>query len=201
MNSGMSINNAPNFGASYHTYFYTTDGRRIVSEQNMKKCLHYVESHLNGSKRVKNYNHDLIDTMKFGQKLPDGTRRGGDADYLYISKIRAVFDKTKKNVQGFVNIVTGKDVDLVNEKFGKPIGRAIRESKEKTGFMRSFETKDALNRYSKLAPKFAESKAVYKDGERQAFGICFTPVYNKKTGELKEFKYHHSGFFDESKVK
>ena len=69
MNSGMSVNNAPNFGASYHTYFYTTDGRRIVSEQNMKKCLHYVESHLNGSKRVKNYNHDLIDTMKFGQKL------------------------------------------------------------------------------------------------------------------------------------
>ena len=38
MNSGMSVNNAPNFGASYHTYFYTTDGRRIVSEQNMKKC-------------------------------------------------------------------------------------------------------------------------------------------------------------------
>ena len=201
MYSSVSSQNSTNFKASYHTYFYTNDGKRIVSDKNMKKCLHYVEAHLNNSKRVKVHNQDLIDTMKFGQKMPDGTRRGGDRDYYYNPKIRAVFDKTKKKFQGFVNIVTGKDVERVNTDYGKPIGVAKRISRERTGSVRSFETSDAIRRYTQNAPSFAESKAVYKDGKRQAFGVCFTPVYNKKTGEVKDFKYHHSGFFDEDSVR
>ena len=69
------------FNSSYKMYFYTNDGRRIVSDENMKKCLHYVEAHLNNSKRVKKRNMDLVDTFKYGQIDATGKRVGGDVDY------------------------------------------------------------------------------------------------------------------------
>lgn len=200
MYSSVTNYNNQNFGASYHTYFYTTDGKRIVSEENMKKCLHYMEAHLNGSKRVKTLNQDLITTMKHGQKINGGTRAGGDKDYFYEPKIRAVFDKTKQKFQGFVNIVTGHDVDAVNNRYGKPIGRAKKMSREKTGTTRSFETYDAIRNYAENAPEYAETKAVYRDGRRLAFGVCFKPVYGKRSGKLTGFEYHHSGFFYEDAV-
>ena len=196
--------NNPNFGAGYHVYFYTNKGERIVSDKNMKKCLHYMEAHLNGSKRVKVKNQDLIDTFKFGKKLPNGEYPGGDTDYYYIHKIRSVIDNTKDKVQGFISIVTGKDVDLVKDNYGKHIGKSKRISLLRTGTTNTFETNHAVKHYIQNAPNFAESKAVFKDGERQAFGIAFTPVYYTKgahKGEVKRFIYHHSGFFNESKVK
>lgn len=194
--SAVSSNNT-SFKGAYHTYFFTTDGRRIVSDENMKKCLHYVEAHLNNSKRVKEHNKELIETMKFGNKLPDGSYSGGDYDYYNIPKIRAVFDSSKKRYQGFVSIITGHDVDIFNNKFGKPIGKAKRVSRERTGSMySSFETCEALKQYNRMSTDYVDSHAVYKDGKRQAFGVYFTPVYNKK-GNLKGFEYNRSGFFDE----
>lgn len=191
-----------NFGAGYHVYFYTDKGERIISDANMKKCLHYMEAHLNGSKRVKSRNQDLVDTFRFGKKV-SGEYTGGDKDYYNISRIRSVIDKTKDKVQGFINIVTGSDVKIVEEKYGKDIGKAKSVSLKRAGTTNTFETKTAVNKYIDNAPDYAETKAVYKNGERQAFGIAFTPVYYSKgahKGEVKEFVYHHSGFFDESKV-
>ena len=192
--------NSPTFKAGYHVYFYTTDGKRIVSDENMKKCLHYMEAHLNGSKRVKVRNQDLVDTFKFGQKDANGKYTGGDRDYYNIPKIRAVIDNTKDKIQGFINIASGEHVNIVNKKYGKPIGKAKHVSLKRAGTTQTFETKDAVSRYVDNAPAYAESKAVYKNGERQAFGIAFTPIYSKK-GNLKGFEYHHSGFFNESAVK
>jgi hypothetical protein len=192
-----TINTSPAFGASYNTYFYTTDGRRIVSQENMKKCLHYVEAQLNSSKRVKTPNKNLIETMKFGQITKDGQRFGGDKDYNAIPKIRAVFDRAKESVQGFITILTGKDAEYVSNTYGKPIGIAKKMSKEKIGSFNSFETFDATTRYANKAPEYASKKAVYKDGKKLAFGVCFTPIYAKKSGKLKGFEYHHAGFFNE----
>ena len=79
------------------------------------------------------------------------------------------------------------------------IGKAKNMSKLKTGSTRSFETQDAVMRYAKNAPEYVEKQAVYKDGKRMAFGVCFEPQY-KKNGELKGFKYHHAGFFPEERV-
>lgn len=193
------INNSTNFGAGYHVYFYTKDGKRIVSDENMKKCIHYMEAHLNGSRRVKVRNTELVDTFKFGKKLANGTYSGGDKDYFNIPRIRSVIDKTKDKVQGFINIVTGKDAEHVSNTYGKPIGKNKHIGLKRAGTTQTFETKDAVDRYIEKAPDYAESKAVYKNGERQAFGIAFTPVYNKK-GNLKSFEYHHCGFFNESAV-
>lgn len=159
-----------------------------------------MEAHLNGSKRVKTHNQDLINTMKFGKKLPDGTYSGGDRDYYNIPKIRSITDIAKRNVQGFVNILTGKDAEVVSNTYGKPIGKAKNISIQRANSTNSFETHHAVKQYYSNAPKYLDSKAVYKNGNRQAFGVCFTPVYNKK-GEVKEFQYHHSGFFDENKVR
>lgn len=195
-------NNSTNFGANYHLYFYTTDGKRIVSDENMKKCLHYVEAHLNGAKRVQGKrNKDLVDTFCFGQVGKDGKRVGGDADYLEDPVIRTVIDKTKDKVQGFMNIVTGYHAREVSNVYGKPVGKAKHLSKKRTGTTDSFETSYAVNRYIDKAPDYAETNAVYKDGKRMAFGVAFTPVYGKKSHKLQGFEYHHSGFFDESLVK
>ena len=193
-------NNSTNFGAGYHMYFFTPDGKRIVSDENMKKCLHYVEAHLNSAKRVQGKrNMDLVDTVRFGQVGKDGQRIGGDRDYYDNNKIRAVIDKTKDKVQGFINVVTGNDVNVVNQRYGKPIGRAKHVSIKRTGTTKSFETSHAVNRYIDNAPDYAESRAVFRDGKRVAFGVIFEPVLNKK-GEVKRFEYKRAGFFDEAKV-
>lgn len=186
--------NQQNFNGSYRMYFYTPDGKRIVSDENMKKCLHYVEAHLNGSKRIKERNMDLVDTFKFGQTVGDGRRVGGDRDYCYNPKIRAVFKRLKDRTDGFIRIVTGKDVDVVNENYGKAIGRAKREGLERAGSTKTFESSYAVDRYYDKAVKYADDKS----GDR-AFGVAFTPLY-KKNGDIKGFEYHHAGYFSELKL-
>ncbi len=197
-----ATNQKTNFTSAYRIYFYTPNGERILSEANMKKCLHYVEAHLNGSKRVKSLNKDLISTMKHGQPIQDGIDRifKGDADYRLNPKIRSFFSKSKGENNGYLNILTGDDVDYVAQSYGKNIGKAKRMSKEYTGSTHSFETGYAVSQYKNNLPAYANSRAVTKDGRRVAFGVCFTPIY-KKNGELKNFEYHHSGFFFEDQVK
>ena len=159
-----------------------------------------MEAHLNNSKRVKVKNQDLIDTFKFGQKDKNGNYTGGDKDYYYVPKIRSVIDNTKDKIQGFMNIVTGKDVKIVEDRYGKNIGKSKRTGLLRAGTTNTFETNHAVKQYVQNAPEYAESQAVFKDGKRMAFGIAFEPQY-KKNGEIKGFTYHHSGFFDEANVK
>lgn len=197
----LTINNSTNFKAGYHMYFYTPEGKRIVSDENMRKCVHYVEAHLNNAKRVQGKrNMDLVDTFRFGQVGKDGQRIGGDRDYYYNNKIRTIIDNTVDRVQGFMNVVTGGDVNVVAQKYGKRIGKAKSVSLRRTGSTDSFETSHAVSQYIGNAPEYAESRAVFKDGKRMAFGVIFQPVLNKK-GEVKRFDYVRSGFFDEAKVK
>lgn len=197
-----SNNQRTNFTSSYRVFFYTPNGERILSEQNMKKCLHYMEAHLNGSKRVKTPNQELISNMKYGQKVKDGQEKvfTGDIDYRNNPRIRSFFVKEKGENNGYVTILTGDDVEAVAENYGKNIGKAKKISKEYTGTVHSFETSYAVNQYKKNVPDYAEIRSVKKDDRRVAFGICFTPIY-KRNGELKNFEYHHSGFFFEDKVK
>ena len=179
------------FNGSYKMYFYTNDGKRIVSDENMQKCLHYVEAHLNNSKRVKNRNMDLVDTFKYGQVDKTGNRVGGDVDYFNIPRIRAVYKRIKNNCEGFIRVVTGKDAKLIDEKYGKAIGKAKQESIEKTGRPNSFETLQVINNYYKKSLELADKKCTDR-----VFGVAFTPKY-KKNGEIKGFDYFKSGFFKE----
>lgn len=183
--------NQQSFNGSYRMYFFTNDGKRIVSDENMSKCLHYVEAQLNRSKRYKEHNMDLIDTFRSGQKDATGRRIGGDADYFYNPKIRAVLKRAKDRVEGFVRIVTGRDVDVVNEEYGSAIGRAKRISRERTGSTRgTFETANAVDRYYDNGIKYADRR----NTSGRAFGVVFTPVF-KKDGTVKRFEYSRSGYF------
>ncbi len=179
------------FNGSYKMYFYTNDGKRIVSDENMKKCLHYVEAHLNNSKRIKNRNMELVDTFRFGQVDKTGKRVGGDVDYFNIPKIRAVYKKAKNNCEGFIRIVTGKDAKFIDETYGKAIGKAKRESLERTGYLKSYETLQVIDNYFQKSIELADKKC-----DDRIFGVAFTPKY-KKNGEIKGFEYYKSGFFKE----
>ena len=75
-----------------------------------------------------------------------------------------------------------------------------RLSQNRVGSNYSFETLDAIGRYYKKANQIIKENGIYKDGKRQAFGVVFEPQY-KKNGELKDFKYVRSAWFDENKVK
>ncbi len=185
-----NINNNINFGATTHVYFFTNDGKRIVSDENMRKCERYLVRQLNGAKNIKNRNKELVDTFRYDKK-----HFVGDKDYSFISKVRSVYDKTK----AYVNIITGHDVKKVDE-WGKKIGEAKALSKLRTGSVRSFETHDAINQYNRKALKYSEEHGIYKNGKRQAFGIIFNPKYNKK-GNLTGFEYNRSGYFDEDFIK
>lgn len=194
-----SISN-PNFGSGVHVYFYTKDGKRILSDKNMKKCIHYMEAHLNNSKRVKVKNQDLIDTFMFGQKDKTGKRIGGDRDYYYNKHIRTVLDNTKGKIQGFINIATGNDSKFITEHFGKPIGRAKGLSRRRSNSVDSFETAVAVKNYIENAPKRAELNPILRNGKRQAFGIIIDPIKVNRHGEIKMFNYIRSGYFDEEIV-
>ena len=172
-----------NFGAATHVYFYTDKGR-IVSPENIEKCERYLVRHLNGAKNLKVRNKDLVDTFK-----------GVDSEYASNPICRSFYEQAK----GLVSIITGKDKKLMDN-WGKEIGKAKRRAKEITGSTRSFETKYATDRYNNRGGELVQNNGIYRNGERQAFGICFEPVLNKK-GELKEFKYVRSAWFNESKVK
>lgn len=186
----MNNNNSVNFRSATHVYFFTSDGKRIISDKNMRTCERYLVRQLNGAKNLKLKNHELVDTFKY-----DKRQFVGDRDYSFIPKVRSVYNKAK----GYVNIITGKDVRVIDE-WGKRIGQAKALSKERTGTTKSFETSDAVKRYNRNAIKFANEHGIYKDGKRQAFGVIFDPKYNRK-GELKGFEYNRSGYFDEEFIK
>lgn len=176
-----------NFTSSAHVYFYTKEGKRIVSDQNVRKCERYLVRQLNNAKNLKEKNYDLADTFK-----------RGDVDYQYYPVVRSVYERTKTGVKNFVNIVTGKDVKRVDY-YAKEIGKMKRLSRERIGINKSFETSYATDRYFTNAIRIADESGIYKNGKRQAFGVVFEPQY-KKNGELKDFKYVRSAWFDENKV-
>ena len=72
--------NGINFKSASHVYFYTPDGKRIISDKNVKKCERYLVRHLNGAKNIKDRNQNLCDTFK-----------KGDIDYKNKSIVRSVY--------------------------------------------------------------------------------------------------------------
>ena len=179
------------FGSATRMYFFSSDGKRIVTDENLRKCQRYVVRHLNNDSRLKERNMDLVRNFTYDK------RQGvGDSDFYNIPKVRSVYEYAKERAKAFVNIITGKDVKEVDS-MAKPIGKAKHTSLERIGETRSFETGYAVDRYNAKATKFADEHGIYKDGKRQAFGVIFNPVY-KKNGDLKGFEYNRSGYFDES---
>lgn len=178
-----NTNNNLHFTSASRVYFYTTDGKRIVSDKHLRTCERYLIRQLNGAKNLKSRNQELVDTFKCGDK-----------DFSFISRARSVYEKAK----GYVNVITGKDAKTVNE-WGSKIGEAKKLSTERTGSKYSFETGDAIRSYNRKALNLVKEKGIYNEGKRQAFGIMFEPVY-KKNGEFKEFKYHRSAWFNEEKI-
>lgn len=187
MNNNSSYN-CINFKAASHVYFYTPEGKRIISDKNVRKCERYLVRHLNGSKSLKTRNQDLCDTFK-----------KGDIDYKNKSLVRSVYEYTKDKTHYFVNIITGHHVEPLH-KLGQQIGEIKRLSKDRVGSPYSIESFDVIGRYYKKANQIIKENGIYKDGKRQAFGVVFEPQY-KKNGELKDFKYIRSAWFDENKVK
>jgi len=193
----MDVNNRfPNksFGSATNVYFYTTDGKRILSDENIRRCERYVLKHINYANNTPKRNTNLVGTLEYDRKV--GVR---DVDYSFRHMARSFYKFMKSKSTGFVTLITGGDVDIVNQE-AKKIGKAKRVAKNITGNTRSFETSYSTNLYLSAAEKISEKRGIYKNGIRQAFGVLFNPVYNKK-GKLKNFEYVRSGYFDESKVK
>ena len=101
-----------NFKSASHVYFYTSDGKRIVDDKNIRKCERYLVRQLNNAKNLKNQNKDLCDTF---QK--------GDKDYKAYSIARSFYEYPKRQFKGIVSIITGKNVADVNI-HAKKIGEA-----------------------------------------------------------------------------
>ncbi len=190
----MNNNNSVNFRSATHVYFFTSDGKRIISDKNMRTCERYLVRQLNGAKNLKSKNQELVDTFKYDKK-----HGIGDYDYYCNPKVRSVYEVLKERTKGYVNIITGRHTEDV-DKWGKEIGKAKKMSKDRTGSKNSFETLEAVRIYNQKAPQFADKHGIYKDGKRQAFGVIFDPKYNRK-GELKGFEYNRSGYFDEEFIK
>mgnify|MGYP004732883573 FL=1 len=185
----VTMNNNPtsslNFKSASHVYFFTSDGKRLVDDKNIRKCERYLVRQLNGAKNLKTKNKDLYDTFK-----------KGDKDYTAYSIARSFYEYHKRQYKAIISIITGKNVAEVNI-HAKRIGEAKSASK---GSDNSYETLQAIRRYNDEATKIVRENGIYQGKKRQAFGIIFEPQY-KQDGELKELKYVRSAWFDENKVK
>ncbi|MGN1153159.1 MAG: hypothetical protein ACI4S3_03950 [Candidatus Gastranaerophilaceae bacterium] len=187
------INNTTNFGSATHVYFFTKEGRRIVSDKNVRTCTRYLVRQLNGAKNLKSRNTNLVDTFTY-----DAKQQVGDTDYRNLPKVRSVYEYINNKFTGYINIITGKDVKTV-DKFGSEIGKAKHIAKERTGSTKSFETTYSIDKYNRNSTKLAQETGIYKDGKRQAFAVVFDPTF-KKNGDHKGFEYVRSFYFDESKL-
>lgn len=192
----MDINNRHSnnsFGSATNVYFYTTEGKRILNDDNIRKCERYVVRNLNCSNNIKNRNYDLVRTFETDRK--HGVQ---DVDYLFNHVARSFYSFVKNKSAGFVTLLSGKDARDVSE-VAKGIGISKSIAKDITGQTKSFETSYNSKLYRLAAEDAMLNNGVYKNGERQAFGVQFKPVY-KRNGELKKFEYVRSGYFDETKI-
>ncbi len=193
----MDVNNRfPNksFGSATNVYFYTTDGKRILSDENIRKCERYVLKHINYANKPKERNINLVSTLEYDRKA-----NVRDIDYSFMHVARSFYKFVKSQSAGFVTLITGNDVNIVNQE-AKKIGKAKHIAKDITGGTQSFETSYSTGLYLSAAEKISERRGIYRNGARQAFGVLFNPILNKN-GKLKKFEYVRSGYFDESKVK
>ena len=182
----VSNNNSPNFGASYPVYFWATNGKRIISNEYMSKCLHILEKHLNPSKRAAKgkfvRNQEIIDIFT-----------KNDEDYKKNPIIRLVPNKTGRQ-QGFLTIVTGDDVNKIGKEYGSKIGRNKKASIEELGHTGSFEVGQSVEKYKISSPEDAEKVARFDAaGNKIYVWAYFEPIY-KKNGEVKKFEFSSVGF-------
>ena len=85
-----------NFRSATHVYFFTSDGKRIVTDENMRKCERYLVRQLNKAKNLKIRNQELIDTFTY-----DKRHNIGDKDYYNISRVRSVYEYAKDRTKAF----------------------------------------------------------------------------------------------------
>lgn len=177
-----------NFKSASHVYFYTSDGKRILDDKNVRKCERYLVNQLNNATKLNKVNENLFDTFK-----------KGDKDYQKYSIARSFYEYSKNKAKNIVAIITGNHVTAINY-YAKKIGQAKKASGYRKGTLNSYETIQAVKKYNEESTKILNENGIYKDGKRQAFGVIFEPKY-QKDGELKELKYVRSAWFDENKVK
>src|SRR5574344_540449 len=94
----MDINNRysnKSFGSATNVYFYTTEGKRILNDDNIRKCERYVVRNLNCSNNIKH-----------------GVQ---DVDYLFNHVARSFYSFAKNKSAGFVTLLSGKDARDVSE--------------------------------------------------------------------------------------
>ena len=116
---------------------------------------------------------------------------GRDSSYRSYPIVRSFYNKADSQKDGLKPIgylITGKDVDVFENNFGKPIGRYTAESPIIGGKRSSAELDKAKEDYHVRGYNYVKNLAANfrKDGECSELHVCFEPVY-KKNGEVKDY--------------
>ncbi len=111
-------------------------------------------------------------------------------DYKKAVRSFTDYSAEKSNVFKYMNyLITGNDVEVFNERFGKCIGKAKRRAREIFGARHSAETQIALKNYDYLGLNFVNNPArqLYdKDGSRLALHTKFEIMRNKE-GRITDY--------------
>ena len=117
---------------------------------------------------------------------------GKDNSYRSYPIVRSFYNKSagsqKEGLKPIGYLITGKDVEVFENNFGKPIGRIAAESPVIGGKRTSAELDNAKADYNVGGYKYVKNLAANfrKDGESAELHVCFEPVY-KKNGEVKDY--------------
>ena len=113
-----------------------------------------------------------------------------DSDYAKNPIARSYYNKSNEFTEIPNFLITGDDVALFEEKYGKPIGKAKNEAPKINNKKQSAEISIALSDYIIRGLNFVKSKFkkfIGKDGNQKTLHVIFEPITTKK-GAIKNYK-------------
>ena len=184
INSLSSVSFKAYIPVRYYAKHPTKDGYvPVVKNENLRKCHGFLVRNLNGTAKSKT-DLDFVNIY-----------RRYDSDYNNVRAVHSVYNMDIP----IVYMVTGKDVDIVNQ-MAKPVGMAKGRSMDVFGHSKSLEAGIASKVFQLNIRQFIEHncKPVKTKDTNQPLELkmYFNPVYKKKSGDLKGFEFVGAQFVE-----
>ena len=194
--SGYIVNKSfnPQFKSAYPVYHWVREKgggsyAPAISHSLNKKLQGILVRLFNQTSKLSKTEFGQQIIKKLGPRMSDGV---GDFDYVSNSVVRT-FNDTKGGWSGrFIPInylISGKDVKVFDENFGKPIGKSFAEAPKVEGEALSAEYRCAINDYILGGLNFVKNKKkkiIDKNGLEYGLHTKFEVVRNKN-GKIKGY--------------
>ena len=193
INNYSKTNQQTNFKSAYPVVYWVKDTGREISKDAPTITKELTEKLQGKLVRYLNRTFSKSDPQKVNLMARAFTfLKSQDSDYENYPLVRSFYNQSvgsqKNGIKPIAYLLTGKDVDIFENTFAKPIGRNKAESPMINGKRNSAELDIALDKYYRLGLDYVKNRAkeFIKGGENTELHVQFEPVHDKK-GEIKDY--------------